>query len=148
MPKFNTPYDFIRHEGIVFTEPSMTDQSQAPDCDINRIFKRYAQTGLLMSPGQHDLETLQFGDATLLPDYETALELVRNVETEFSDLPSNVRAEFDHDPAALLAALQDPAQKEKLQKLGLIPAEHNPSKVELDAAKATQKQELNNAKSS
>ena len=108
------------HQGIVFEEPSLTDQSQYKDTDINNIVRKYQVTGLLDSPGSVPFETLQYGDATLLPDYQTALDLVNNVQEEFSSLPSEVREKFGHDPMQLLDALQDPTKKEMLQDIGLI----------------------------
>lgn len=117
------------HQGIVFEEPSLTDQSQYKDTDINNIVKRYQVTGLLDSPGSVPFETLQYGDATLLPDYQTALDLVNNVQEEFSSLPSDIREKFDHDPMKLLDALQDPTKKEMLQDIGLISKPVDPTLV-------------------
>lgn len=108
------------HQGIVFEEPSLTDQSQYKDTDINNIVRKYQVTGLLDSPGSVPFETLQYGDATLLPDYQTALDLVNSVHEEFATLPSEVREKFGHDPMQLLDALQDPTKKEMLQDIGLI----------------------------
>lgn len=114
------------HQGIVFEEPSLTDQSQYKDTDINNIVKRYQVTGLLDSPGSVPFETLQFGDATLLPDYQTALDLVNNVQEEFASMPSEIREKFGHDPMLLLEALQDPAKKPMLQDIGLISKDEVP----------------------
>lgn len=112
--------DEEHHQGIVFEEPSLTDQSQYKDTDINNIVRRYQTTGLLDSPGAVPFETLQYGDATLLPDYQTALDLVHSVESEFSSLPSEVREKFGHDPMQLLEALQDPTKQQMLQDIGLL----------------------------
>lgn len=117
------------HQGIVFEEPSLTDQSQYKDTDINNIVRRYQTTGLLDSPGSVPFETLQYGDATLLPDYQTALDLVNNVQEEFSSLPSEIRDKFGHDPMQLLEALQDPTKKEMLQDIGLISTPADPTLV-------------------
>lgn len=108
------------HQGIVFEEPSLTDQSQYKDTDINNIVRRYQTTGLLDSPGSVPFETLQYGDATLLPDYQTALDLVNSVQTEFASMPSEIREKFGHDPMQLLEALQDPTKKTMLQDIGLL----------------------------
>ncbi len=117
------------HQGIVFEEPSLTDQSQYKDTDINNIVRRYQTTGLLDSPGAVPFETLQYGDSTLLPDYQTALDLVNSVESEFSSLPSEVREKFGHDPMQLLEALQDPTKQEMLQDIGLLSKPANPDLV-------------------
>lgn len=120
------------HRGIVFEEPSLTDQSQYKDTDINNIVRRYQMTGLLDSPGSVPFETLKYGDATLLPDYQTALDLVNSVQEEFSVLPSEVREKFGHDPMQLLDALQDPTKKEMLQDIGLISKSADPTLVPKD----------------
>lgn len=64
---------------------------------------------------------MQYGDTTLLPDYETACNLVANVNAEFADLPSSVRAEFGNDPRMLLDALTSTDNKvvARLEELGL-----------------------------
>lgn len=117
------------HQGIVFEEPSLTDQSQYKDTDINNIVRRYQVTGLLDSPGSVSFETLQYGDATLLPDYQTALDLVNSVESEFSSLPSEIREKFGHDPMQLLEALQDPTKQQMLQDIGLLSKPADPTLV-------------------
>ncbi len=117
------------HQGIVFEEPSLTDQSQYKDTDINNIVRRYQTTGLLDSPGAVPFETLQYGDATLLPDYQTALDLVNSVHEEFSSLPSEIREKFGHDPMQLLDALQDPTKQQMLQDIGLLSKPANPDSV-------------------
>ena len=114
----------------MFDEPSLTDQSQYRDTDINNIVKRYQTTGLLDSPGSVPYETLQYGDATLLPDYQTALDLVNSVQTEFASMPSEIREKFGHDPMQLLEALQDPTKKTMLQDIGLISKDEVPPKIE------------------
>lgn len=121
--------DEEHHQGIVFEEPSLTDQSQYKDTDINNIVRRYQTTGLLDSPGSVPFETLQYGDSTLLPDYQTALDLVNSVESEFSSLPSEVREKFGHDPMQLLEALQDPTKQQMLQDIGLLSKPADPKLV-------------------
>lgn len=121
--EFRTMYkhrDETLHQGIVFDEPSMTDQSQYKDTDINNIVKKYQVTGLLDSPGAVDYSTLQYGDATLLPDYQMALDLVNSVQEEFATLPSDIREKFGHDPMQLVEALGDPSKKTMLQDIGLL----------------------------
>lgn len=121
--QFRTMYhyrDETLHQGIIFEEPSMTDQSQYKDTDINNIVKRFEVTGLLDSPGAVDYTTLKYGDATLLPDYQTALDLVNGVQEEFATLPSEIREKFGHDPMNLVEALGDPNKRTMLQDIGLI----------------------------
>lgn len=122
--KFATLYDegMKPSEGIVFTEPSMTDQSQAQESDINYIVNKYSdgRSGITTLDLGADLGVLQYGDTMLPGDYETALDLINAVNEEFYELPSQIRAEFNHNPKELINALADPHQKSRLQSLGLL----------------------------
>ena len=124
MAKFFTLYDEQPpKDSVLITQPSMTDQTYADECDIHRIIANFNTTGLVDSVGAHDPATLQYGDTTLLPDYETACNLVANVNAEFAALPSSVRAEFANDPRQLLDALTSSDDKvvARLEELGLKP---------------------------
>lgn len=135
MAKFYTLYDEQPPKPYVeITQPSLADQTFAEECDIHHIIANFNTTGLVDSVGAHDPATLQYGDTTLLPDYETACNLVANVNAEFADLPSNVRAEFGNDPRNLLDALTSTDDKvvARLEELGLK------SKVILDSPVVTQ----------
>jgi hypothetical protein len=91
MAKFYTLYDEQPPKPHVeITQPSMADQTFAEECDIHHIIANFNITGIVDSVGAHDPATLQYGDTTLLPDYETACNLVANVNAEFADLPSSV----------------------------------------------------------
>lgn len=137
--KFATLYDegMKPSPGIFFTEPSMTDQSQFQESDINYIVKKYAdgRTGITTLDLGADAGVLQYGDTLLPGDYETALDLINAVNEEFYELPSQIRAEFNHNPKELINALADPRQKSRLESLGLLrentseaaPAESTPS---------------------
>lgn len=122
--KFATLYDegMKPSEGIIFTEPSMTDQSQYQESDINYIVKKYAdgRTGITTLDLGADSGVLQYGDTLLPGDYETALDLINAVNEEFYELPSQIRAEFNHNPKELIDALSDPRQKSRLESLGLL----------------------------
>lgn len=122
--KFATLYDegMKPSEGIIFTEPSMTDQSQYQESDINYIVKKYAdgRTGITTLDLGADSGVLQYGDTLLPGDYETALDLINAVNEEFYELPSQIRAEFNHNPKELINALSDPRQKSRLESLGLL----------------------------
>lgn len=122
--KFATLYDegMKPSPGIVFTEPSMTDQSQFQESDINYIVKKYAdgRTGITTLDLGADAGVLQYGDTLLPGDYETALDLINAVNEEFYELPAQTRAEFNHNPRELIDALADPRQKERLLSLGLL----------------------------
>lgn len=122
MAQFYTLYDEQPPKpDVLITQPSMADQTYADECDIHHIIANFNTTGIVDSVGAHDPATLQYGDTTLLPDYETACNLVANVNSEFANLPSSVRAEFGNDPRMLLDALTSSDEKivSRLEELGL-----------------------------
>ena len=84
--KFATLYDegMKPSEGIIFTEPSMTDQSQYQESDINYIVKKYAdgRTGITTLDLGADAGVLQYGDTLLPGDYDTALDLINAVSDD------------------------------------------------------------------
>lgn len=102
--------------GIVFDEPSLTDQSQAQDADINVLVRRWLRTGVM--PQTRSVGS--YGDFTSVDDYQSALEAVRDAESAFLELPADVRRSFGNDPAALLRALDDPSQHAELVRLGVL----------------------------
>lgn len=97
---FKTPYNHDRDQesqrvGLTCQDESLTDQSQAPDADINNIVKRYLHGQALPVPLPE-----QFGDATDRP--QTWLEIQQILATNnatFYRLPPEIRAEFLNNPA-------------------------------------------------
>lgn len=100
-----------------FNEPLLTEQSHKDACDINKILERYAKTGSL--PVYADLVP-KSGDFTNVTDFHTAQCLVADAVSMFNDLSAEIRLSFDHDPGKFLAAVDDPEQRAKLIKLGVI----------------------------
>ena len=77
------------------------------------------------------LETREamYGDFSTFEDYQTSIEVVRKAEEDFANLPSNIRAYFDNNPANMLQFLQEPEKNyEEGVRLGLFkPREFNDS---------------------
>lgn len=93
---------------------TLVQQQFAEQLDINEIFKRYAQTGLLPLSQEDPV----YGDFTGVLDYESAVEKIEAVNARFMALPPEVRERFNNDPARLVRAVSEmtPAQLEELQK--------------------------------
>lgn len=99
-------------------DPDRTDQSQAADCDINNIVRRYKKTGqishLAKSKGV-------YADLSLLPD--TLLDahmMIQQASDAFMQLPAEVRKKFRNDPEEMIQFLNDPKNSEEAIKLGLL----------------------------
>lgn len=53
-------------------------------------------------------------------DFQDAQNVILAAEAAFASLPAKVRDSFDNDPAAFLAAVQDPKQADRLRELGVL----------------------------
>ena len=114
---YRDPYTGSQSEGITFTEPSMTLQSAAPECDIYNILNQFNTTGIVTHVASG---TPQYTDVSEVPDYQAAMEIIMTAEEQFSALPSHVRREFDNDPGKMLEFIQDPDNYERGVELGLF----------------------------
>lgn len=93
-----------------FNEPSMTQQQFKDEADINRIVNMFLKTGVLPETNLRGV----FGDYINAPDsYHEALNYVIEADQAFMDLPAELRAQFNNDPAVLLTYLQNEDTKEK-----------------------------------
>lgn len=107
----------IIDEGISFIgDVGLTDQSQAKDCDVNEILKRFEKTGQLPDMIQADP---QYGDFSNAPDYHAAMDICVKAQEQFDALDAHVRKRFGNDPAMFLEFATDPANQEELIKMGL-----------------------------
>lgn len=108
-------YNTDNHPGIDFTDdPGRTDPSQAKDCDVNLIVMRFMKTGILPQARQGI-----YGDFSEVPDYQTALGIIKQAEEQFAGLTAQVRKRFGNDPAEFLQFCNDPKNKAEMISLGL-----------------------------
>lgn len=118
--EFRTAYERKEHDGIVFDEPSLTQQQFKEECDINNIIARYETTGLLTDPLHPGTRQPMFGDFSNVMDYQAAQNIVVRANEAFEALPAKLRDRFDNDPALMLEFLQDENNREEAVKLGLV----------------------------
>lgn len=126
------PYD---RERVSFstTGESLTHQSMAPECDINRIMAKWQKTGVIEHANTYQG---QYGDFAETPTYQEAMNVVIESQEMFMTLPSSVRRQFDNDPGQFLAFAVDPQNGEKMIEMGLA----TPSVIDdQDAAPAAPK---------
>lgn len=95
---------------------SRTKQSFKDQCDVNIVVKRYATEGVLSHAMTREPS---FGDFTHAEDLHAALTRVRDAQTEFDSLSSDVRKAADNDPVQLLHMLADEDGAKILQEAGM-----------------------------
>lgn len=117
--KFKINHTNATTEGIVFTEPSITQQHFKDETMIDNILQKYAETGFLTDPFSPK-RPIQFGDFSGVTDFQTAQNAVARATEYFESLPSHIRASFSNSPSEFLHALNDPEQRSKLEDLGFV----------------------------
>lgn len=103
--------------GLLCEDESLTKQSEAAACDINKIMAKYEKSGLLMHVNANEGF---YADVSAVPDYQGALAIVRKSDEMFMSLPAEIRSRFDNDPAKYLAFCSDPANKQVMQDMGML----------------------------
>lgn len=116
---------FVAHEPVVHgnSEPSMTRQEFAAECDINVLMAHYEKNAVApptnkSSPG--------YFDASEVPDFREALDIARNAMEAFMRVPAAARKELDNDVHRFVEYAQDEANIPQLRKWGLAEPEKVP----------------------
>ena len=136
MCHFRTPYSkAVRapSHGILFTEPSQTDQSSLEETTIDYYLRRYAATGI--DPAAGRLEAAQFGDFSSVDDFRSAQSKVAAVKSGFESLSAQERAQFDNNFANYVEFILNPENAKAAQDMGFL---HAPIVKEMKNAKETQ----------
>jgi phage internal scaffolding protein len=114
---YNYDVDVASAESALTCEdPSLAIQSAEEESNINTIVRKFGVTGQL--PDQVAMP--QSGDFTNIPDFHTAMNLVRKSQEEFLKVPADVRARFGNDPQAFMTFVEDDANREEARRLGLL----------------------------
>lgn len=115
-PRVRDPYTPYVDPGLdCSVEPSLTDQSQAKDCDVNVIVDRFMRTGVMPQMSGNPI----YGDFSDPVSYQEALARVMLAEEQFLGLDAKTRARFDNDPARFLEFASDPKNVDAMVDMGL-----------------------------
>lgn len=123
MCRFKTPYSkAVRapSRGILFTEPSQTDQSSLEETTIDYYLRRYAATGI--DPAAGRLEAAQFGDFSSIDDFRSAQTKVAAVKSGFESLTAKERAQFDNNFSNYVEFILNPENAKAAQDMGFLHA--------------------------
>lgn len=131
--RFSSVYDHHVTKGIKFTKPSKTKQASKDECDVNRIVKRFNETGHVshVRNGQP-----LYGDFDTVETFHEAMNIVTNAQEQFALLPAEIRKRFANDPASFLQFVGDPANADELVKMGLATKRETPAPAVPPAPKA------------
>lgn len=105
---FKTPYNHdTDYESLTTSlacaDPSLAQQHQAKEADINQIVKNFGVTGMLpVVPLPPTLE--DFGE---IFDLQSALDVLNQAKHSFGLLPAEVRDAFHNDPHRFVSQVDD-----------------------------------------
>jgi phage internal scaffolding protein len=117
---FNYDRDAVSNEtGLLCEDESLAVQSAEQESNINTIVRKFGLTGEL--PGQVALP--QSGEFHNIPDFHTAMNLIRKTQEAFLTVPAEVRARFGNDPQAFMHFVEDDANRDEARRLGLLKPE-------------------------
>lgn len=119
-------------EQLICKDPSLTHQCFKDECDINNIMAKWVKDGLATHVMQYQG---RYEDLSGVEDYHTSLNRVIAAQEAFESLPAVIRTKFDNDPGRFLEFVGDPANKNEMAKLGLLPEDHASDAVQSDDLK-------------
>lgn len=96
-------------------DETRTQQHFAEECDINTIVRRFGLTGQLPT----DVRQPVYGDYTGITDFQGAMQAVALARESFEQMPADVRARFQNDPAQFVEFCLDDKNADEARKLGL-----------------------------
>lgn len=112
------PRGQIRKVQTVIEEPSLTRQSETQNCNIHCILDKFRKTGLLP---QRTVSPLR-GAIPDVDSFHSAMNIMTEAQQMFEAMPSDLRQEFDNDPAKFIDFCGKEENKEKMIELGLMDA--------------------------
>lgn len=106
---------------------SRTQQSFAPEVNINSLVAKYRVSGTFHDPVSVNRNRVpMWGDFSDLPDFSATMQKLTSAQEQFRRIPAKVRSRFNNDVGELLRFVLDPANVKESVELGLLPKEALP----------------------
>lgn len=101
----------------IFTEPTITQQHFAAECNINQIIARFNKTGVL---GDGKPTPPSYADVSLFGDFRESQEKIQKGKAAFAAMPVEVRRLAGGDPSRLWDVLVNPENRQILENAGVL----------------------------
>lgn len=109
--------------GLKCEDPSLCQQSMAPETDVNVLISRWKKQGIFEDKIQEIAQNGGgvYGDfsAPRFKDLTAAHQVVTEAREKFLQMPPELREKFENDPAKLVSYLNDPKNLAQSYELGL-----------------------------
>lgn len=106
------------------TLPSLTQQSDADETDINIIVKKYVKGAGLPNVTQQPIYGDFTGDGYT---YREMVEKIQAADAAFQEIPADIRGRFENDPNRWMQFVNDPKNIDELRRMGLAEPEKTPA---------------------
>lgn len=136
-PFIRTPYNYSMERaseetGLACTDPTLAQQHDKDDTDINTLVKRFGITGTMPQLERVPLE----GDFHEITDFHSAANAILAAQKTFMTLPADVRSRFDNDPGRFHDFAINGENRAEMEKMGLLkPKAEPPPPLEVRIAK-------------
>lgn len=126
--------DFYKSNGgnhsIVFSEPSLTRQEFADECDINQLMKRYETFGGTINGLPNNSVEPMYIDFAEMPDTLMGyMAFMDEAQNAFMTLPASIRKEFDNNAHAFVDYAANPLNVEQMRIWGLAKPAEKPAEA-------------------
>jgi hypothetical protein len=121
--KFKIPYTKTKRCFFETTGESMTQQHFKEESEINNIIKKHDKNGIIESVARGNA---RYGDFSLVQDYKSSLDTIRDANDNFMEIPSEIRKQFNNNAGEFFNFVQDPNNQSELIKMGLATAIKTP----------------------
>lgn len=108
-------------KGLVFREPSLTQQQFKDECEIESLLKAHNLSQVMGIVNNHGQQPL-YGDVSDIPDFHDAKNHLARATEYFEGLPSDVRSRFNNSLSEFLTTLNNPDAREALTEMGVLKA--------------------------
>jgi len=106
----------MRKHSIDFSNcKKLTESHHKASTSVRAIHDIYRKTGQLPAPRPG----LAYRDMTVVPDFQTAMNVIAESRSSFQQLPAALRAKFDNNPDKFVSFVHDPRNLDDLVALGL-----------------------------
>lgn len=105
---------------------SRTKQEFAEDADINVIVRRFGLTGQL----PENVRVPQSMDFEEVFDFQSAMNVIRESQETFMEMPADIRERFDNDAGKFLAFVNNEDNYEVAKKWGIVVPQEPPKAPE------------------
>jgi hypothetical protein len=95
----------------------MTQEHFREETEILNIIRRHDRNGVI---DHINKGTAIYGDFSEITDYRDMIHKLREADSAFAQVPSDIRKRFENDPAKFFNFVTDETNHEALAEMGLI----------------------------